>query len=901
MPRASPACYSFNGGELSDLMEGRIEFEKYQTGCKLLENFIPTVQGPARNRGGTHFTDYELQADYRSWLGRFEFSYSQAFLLEFSNDRLGFFTNRGRLQVERAVAGAANNGSGLVRIESASHGFFTGDTVTVASVGGVSAANGTFVITRIDADHFDLVGSAFSGTYTSGGTATGPYSISTVYTEADLTNDDGAFDLTMHQSGDVVYIAGGGKAPQKLSRLGNTNWTIAEFQPDDGPYMDPNTNESITIYASSSSGSVTLTASSGIFTANHIGALVRLEVQNLSEVPPWEPDKAVSSGDLRRSDGKTYKANTTSDTGTVRPTHSKGKALDGSVSGKQVEWEFQDPGYGVARITAYTDSTHVTATVVKQLPAGVVSNTKPTWRWQFGAWGAHNEYPNKVALWNDRLVFAGLRTVWTSVAGDYESFAPDDEGQQLADSAVTITPGGSENNAIRWMQQSDILLIGTSGAEFTIGPQTDADPFGPANVKAPRRSAYGGKNVNALAAGEAVFVVTKSGKRVREKAFSTETGLYTSRDVTVLADHIGEGGIIDMAFQAAPHPILWAARADGQLLGFTYEKEQEVYAWHRHILGGDGLVRAVQTLPSPDGLADDVWLSVERVIDGETVRFIEWMDHGYQRGASYSSSFYVDAGLTYEGGPQSITITDVDIRQLTMAHPWKKTIRTSTDHLLVVGDVIAVSGMNATGDYLVDGNVTVTEVVDGTRFRVAYKKGGGPPTGAYISGGTFNSKAALATTISGLDHIEGQLVAILANGAVQPQQVVTGGQVTLAAGFGTVHIGLPYRARLKTMRLEAGAEDGVAQGKVKRIDHAVVRFVDTLGGFYGPDFDGTMDEFIFRRPSDRMDAPPPLFSGDKEAPWPAGYETDGCLCIEQRQPLPMTIVGIFPRMETTSP
>lgn len=897
MSKASPIQTSFNGGELSERMEGRIDFEKYPTGCAIIENFKCTAQGPLVRRGGTHYVDDALNHSYVSRLGRFEFSYDQAFLLEFNNDRLGFFTDRGRLIVSRVVTNAADNGAGLIRITSAAHGFFTGDLITVASVGGVPNATGTWVITRIDANNFDLDGSTFAGAYTVGGTAVGNYTLQTVYTDAGLLNADSSFDLSMLQSGDVVYIAGGSKPPQKLSRLANTNWTLAEFQPVDGPYMDPNTTETTTVYASAATGSVTLTASASIFTANHVGALIRLEVQDLSSVKPWEPAKAVTAGDLRRSDGKTYEAQNSDTTGSVRPTHTKGTAFDGSVAPNMVEWEFMDPGYGVARITAYGSGTSVTATVLKRMPAGVVGAGNPSWRWQFGAWGLHNEYPIKVTLWRDRLIWAGLRTVWMSVTSDYESMAPDDEGQQTTESAITIVPGGTENNAIRWMQPSDVLLVGTSGAEFAVGPQTDSEPLGPANIKAPQKSVYGGRNTVARAVSDAVFFIDKSGRKVRESSFDDETGVYSSRDVTILADHVTGTGIVDLAFQGSPDPILWGARADGQAPGFTYESEQNVYGWHRHILGGSGIVEAVQTLPSPDGSKDDLWLSVKRTVDGATVRYIEWMDHGFRRGDSIASPFYVDSGLTYEGGPASITIDLVTITALVIGQPYRTTVRTTTAHQLVVGDTITISGMNATGDFDLDGVRLVTQVLDATRFRVTYKKGTSPPTGSYTSGGTFSSKAALSTTISGLEHLEGMTVSVLANGAVHPDRVVSGGEIELEAGYGTIHIGLPYVSRMKTMRIEAGADDGTAQGKTKRIDHVVVRFIDTLGGFYGPSFD-QMDEFQFRSGSDLMDAAPPMFSGDKEVSWNSGYETDGQLCIEQRQPLPMTIAALMPRMET---
>lgn len=735
MARTSQAQTSFNGGELSPLMEGRADFAKYATGCALLENFIPTVQGPARKRAGSHYVDTVLDSTKRSWFGRFEFSYDQAFVLEFSDNDLGFFTDRGRL----------------------------------LSLGV-------------------------------------PYTITTPYANADLVNSDGGFALSMVQSGDVIYIAGGSQPPQKLTRLGNTNWTIAELQPSDGPWMDQNTTEATTVYASGATGSITITASASIFTANHVGALIRLEVQDLSKVRPWEPAKSISTNDLRRSDGKTYEAQNASTTGSVKPTHSKGTAYDGSDSGTGVNWEFQDPGYGIARITGYTSGTQVSATVITKfpMPAGVVGGGNTTWRWTFGAWGDHNEYPTKVTLWRDRLIFAGSRTLWMSVASDYESFAPDDAGQQTTESGITITPASADNNAIRWMQAADALLIGTAGAEFAILPATDSDPLGPANIKVLQQSSYGSRNIAAPRIGDAVFFVDRSGRRLRELRFDIDSNAYQARDVTILAEHITAGGVTSLAFQQAPDSVLWGVRADGVLLGFTYEREQEVYGWHRHTF--DGTVEDVAVIPSPDGMRDDVWILTLRTIDGATVRYVEYLDAGYETGDAQEDAFYVECGLTYDGVP--------------------------------------------------------------------------------------------ADTITDLGHLEGETVTVLADGATHPDRVVTGGQITLDREASVVHVGLPYTAKLKTMRLEAGAPDGASQGRIKRIDHVTLRFLDSLGAKVGPSFTA-LDTLTFRTGSDAMDSPPPLYTGDKTVSWRGGYETDAQMCLQSDQPLPCTLVALFPKVSVS--
>lgn len=581
--RASPILSNFNGGELSPRLEGRTDYEKYASGCSLLSNFIPTVQGPAVFRAGTRFVDAVRQPASRSWLTRFEFTYAQSFVLEWTNLKLAFFANRGRL--------------------------------------------------------------LSSGT---------PYEVTTPYASSDLINSDGAFNLSYVQTGDVTYIAGGNKPPQKLSRLGNTNWTIAEYQPTNGPWMDANLVETDTIYASAQTGSVTLTANTARFTSAHVGALIRLEMQNPGDIPPWEPDKAVNISELRRSDGKTYKALNAANTGSVKPTHDKGTAWDGSQATKKVQWEFQDAGYGVARITAVTDSMHATATVITQLPDGVVTSGGATWRWLWGAWGAHNEYPTRVRFYRDRLVWTGLREVWTSVAGDYENMSPDDVGQQTDESAITIQPASADAGPIRWIESADAMLVGTSAGEFAVGPQTDADPLGPSNIKAVIQSSFGAREIPAVRVGESVMFVDKTGRKLREVRYNVDTGLYQSADLTVLSEHITAGGLTGTAWQQTPVSILWAVRADGSLVGLTYEKEQNVYGWARYPIGGtDAVVESITCIPAPDGTQDDLWLSVSRTVNGATFRSVEYMERPYRDGDDRRDAFYVDCGLSYSGAAVS--------------------------------------------------------------------------------------------------------------------------------------------------------------------------------------------------------------------------------------------------------
>jgi hypothetical protein len=163
------------------------------------------------------------------------------------------------------------------------------------------------------------------------------------------------------------------------------------------------------------------------------------------------------------------------------------------------------------------------------------------------------------------------------------------------------------------------------------------------------------------------------------------------------------------------------------------------------------------------------------------------------------------------------------------------------------------------------------------------------------SGLTYDGSPA--DTLSGLDHLEGETVQVLADGAVHPDCVVDSGTIDLQWEASKIHVGLGYTSKLQTMRLEAGSQDGTAQGKVKRVHSAAVRFYNTVGGKMGID-EATLDRIPFRSTGDNMNEAVPMFNGDKIIKLPGGYNRDGRLWIEQDQPLPMTVLAIMPQLVT---
>ena len=155
------------------------------------------------------------------------------------------------------------------------------------------------------------------------------------------------------------------------------------------------------------------------------------------------------------------------------------------------------------------------------------------------------------------------------------------------------------------------------------------------------------------------------------------------------------------------------------------------------------------------------------------------------------------------------------------------------------------------------------------------------------------------TTLSGLDHLEGQTVSILADGSTHATKVVSSGSITLDRSVTSAVVGLSYDSVLQTMRVEGGAAEGTSQGKTKRISKVVLRLFETVGAKVGPSLT-SLETIPFRTTSSNLSAPvDTLLAGDKEVEFRDDYNTDGFIFVKQDQPLPLTLLAIYATIVTS--
>lgn len=705
MARITPLKASFNGGEFSPLVEGRTDVSKYQNACSILQNFLPLVQGPILRRGGTRFVQEVKNSTQRSWLFRFRFNVNQSFTLEFGDQYVRFFTNRGPVVEANKVITAATLANPCV-ITSVAHGYTTGDYIYISSVVGMTQLNGKYYkITVLTPDTFSLqdqdgvnINSTGFTAYASGGVANRVLQVVTPYLVADLVLATGEFALSFEQSGDVLYITHrtGKYQPRKLTRLSGTSWTITTLDLRNGPFKDINTDTAITVSSSAATGAgAVLTASSGIFQAGHVGSffLLEREYKTSGSQPQWEVGKVVAIGNLRVSGNNTYEAVSAGTTGSIKPTHTDGTVSDGAVN-----WQYNHSNFGVAQITGFTSATQVTATIITRLPENVVGGgANTTYKWAHGLFSAVEGWPELVRIHLERLtLFRGIR--WAAgVSGDYENFAKRIGGEITADAAVTgILPSA---DAARWVvSQGEFLLTGTASAVIAISKITTSDPFGPGNVQALAQNGEGSGPLEPYIIGDEIVFGSRSGRALMGTKYDALPLKYVAGDLTTFSEHLVRGGIAQLSYCQEPYSIVWVATKSGALVGFTFDRTQDVLAWHPHPIGGNGIVESVIENAAPNGTRDDLWVIVRRTINGVTRRYVEYMEEEFDgTDATIADAFYVDSGLTYSGA-LTTTISGLDHLKNTVVS------------ILANGAVHPQKTVSATGTVTLDFPVTKAQI-----------------------------------------------------------------------------------------------------------------------------------------------------------------------------------------------
>ena len=701
-----------------------------------------------------------------------------------------------------------------------------------------------------------------------------PYEIASPYTEDDLEG------LDIAQSADTLFIGSTAHWPRELVRFDHNNWTLSEVVFSPPPFLDVNTDPTILVTASAVTGvGITLTASSPIFTAAHVGSYFRIAELIEAKYDEWETGKGYAALFVVVSAGGVYKTTLGGTAGIRPPVHLTGTESDGAI-----DWEYLHPGWGYAKIVGFSSTTSVTANVVSRLPDSSLAGEH---RWSEGAWSDERGHPGAVTIHQQRITWAKSPSfperMWLSESGKYRDHAV---SKPVVDSdALDLTLGTKKVNAIQWIESVGGLVVGTSEAEWRVSG-SDGGAL-TANSKDTIPGSFSGSaSIQPVGIGNTLLFVQRHGKIVRELIYAWESQSFSGEELTILAEHLTRDyGIVRMAFQRQPYKVLWCVREDGILLGLTYHKEHDVWGWHRHDTAG--LVEDVSVI---NGIGqDEVWFINQRNINGADVRYMEVMADFFKADDTTDATF-LDACKTHDGRYNS-SDEIITISGITKANP--AVVTTGVNHDLLDGDSIRIRYVEGMEDSNGDSLVNEFDFVVANKTPTTFELTGLDTSGAtvYVKAGTVGKND---TVISGLDHLENEEVDILSDGAPVASQIVAGGSITLAKAASVVCVGLGYVSDLATLPVVRVGRDGrVLSGLLYRITNVILQLYKSLGVQVGSDED-SLSHIPFTDSSVPEGRPAPLFSGfsrDKGLKNNT-FGREASILIRQDQPLPLTISSI---------
>lgn len=938
--KQSIAQTNFTAGEISPRLWAHVDINKYKNGLKTLRNARVLPHGPVVRRNGTKYVKNIKDFAAASRLIRFQYSQSNAYILEFGNNYIRFYKNGGFITKSNTIINGTfdTDLTGWTSIDSGT-GSSSWSASRLLMAGGASGTGGryqqisnldshvTYSITYTVIGNTTLVqigttaGAADIATHSRGvGTYTdtftppsngivyltlsnsannnatidsisisplAPYEITTTYTTAEL------FDISYAQFGKILYLFHPNHAPAQLVWESDTSWTLSDIS-----FKPPATEErgtsglgtGLTLASTAVGTGVTVTSTNSFFLAADVGR----------QIVPAKGFPGLATITLFTSTTQVNVAITTAFSSTTAGlTGTNAWKLDlspiTSVTPSKVEegaisiltattdcWRIADIGKyvlinnGVCKIISFTSVTVINALVVKALDALTASTT---WSIEETAWDASTYgYPHVGTIHQQRLWMGSNtdkpQTVWATESGIYDSLGTGSRDTDALEFDISLR----EISSVSWMMGiRGQLAIGCSSGELTVDSGAAAGPITPASIVAQARG-YSGSNVQQpVGLNDEVLYVQRSSRKLHAFRYDFQIDNYVSEDLLFLAEHLpGTLGIKEVAYAQDPDRTIYAVLNDGALLVCTYVREQEVLAWAKYTT--DGTYESVNTIST--GTKDEVWVIVKRNINGSTTRYIERFDSS--DGTSNLDGFS-DCYLTLS---YKTTISNIGAPSGSGS-----TVTTSSAHGLANGDYIKffdVGGMTQLNGH----TYTVADVTSTTFTIVNTTTGANLNTASFTAFTSGGNVYKLFTTVSGLEHLQGETVQIRADGGVHTDKTVSSSSITLDRKCYEVTIGLPYETQIETLPPEFNQGTGTQIGQKSRWTRIGLRLYQSIfpliNGFMRP----------ARTASDLTDNKVPLFTGDLI--YDAGEQKEGfdnTLSITTTDPQPLMVLGLFGSIE----
>lgn len=912
---------SFAKGEVSPDLYGRVDTAMYQVALRKARNVLVHAEGGLSNRPGLLYSAPVKTHTETPRVVKFQFNISDTYCLIFGDQYMRVIRQDGGvLNASTAISGVTQANPAVV--SASGHSAVNGSDVFISGVVGMDELNGgyyraagvssgsmqlTHQVTgaNIDSSAFDA--------YSSGGTVSVVFELATPYAIADV------FDLVFKQSADVVTITHPDYEIRELARTDHNAWTLTK--PTFGPTQDHPTGQTVTVNTTGSETrsyqvtaiaedsfeeslpalSNTSQAITGATQANPVVLTMtghpyangdEIEVNSIVGMVELNGRRftlanvGANDAELEGIDGTGYTAYASG--GTANET-SVGVANSASSEDNTIAWTAVT---GALKYSVYRRDNGIFGLIGETETATFDDNNltpdmdlnPPKQRNPFLGTG---NYPRCSGYHEQRRVFGGWdnspNTTEHSVTGQRNNYTKSPTSR--ASDAITATLVADEVHVIRQMLTLNDLLLFTSEGVWRVYSGADSG-FAAATMKQKPQSLWGSSIRQPIAVGDTALYVQENDAVVRAVNYSLTADSYSSTDMTLLANHIFKTSqVVDWAFCKYPDPRIYVVKDDGTAACLTFYKEQEVIAWTN--LDTDGEFESVTSLrPSSSFIEDLPYFVVKRTINGQTVRNVERFQTRIFD--DVRDAKFLDCGISYDD-PKTIT-------NITAANP---VVVTSAAHGFSNGDEVDISDVVWASTFDDIFNEVQPDQLNNTRFTVASSatntfalndSSGGAINGtafsAYVSGGKVRRAVS---SIKGLQHLAGHAVIALADGGVvSGLTVASDGSLTMDRKYSRIHVGLRFISDVET--LDFDQTQNPITGKMLTVSDVTMRFMDSRGLLIGPNFDSLVE--MKQREYEDWGEPTNMLTGKKKITLDPEWDDNGRVAIRQKDPLPMTILGI---------
>ena len=893
MARAQPLFNRANAGVLSPLLHERTDITSYFAGDRVLRNAIITAQGPRIGRSGWRMAAEVVNSALFHRILPFRFNDVDNTGLEFGEGTLRFYRDQGRLVVEPTDAAVTNGtfdvdltgwtdrsnpGGGTAHVAPGrmifntsgvgpSNKAHTEQAITTTKTGQVHVAR--FRTYGDPSQTLNVqVGSASEGT-----DVLSNYEVGIGYHLVEFTPTASPFYLQFFYAGrqtveldDVELLGSGAEAAVPLE-------LVTPYHADD----------------------VNLLKTSQSF-----------DVMNITARPYWLRKlrrRGSQSWSLIESDliDGPYLATNANEDFTLQPAGTAVHSLVTVTAANHTPFKSTDvrrlvgikngAEWGYGRIEVVNSGSSVDVRVLKAF-----ASSNPTFEWRLGLYADPDGHAVDSTFHAERFVLVGPaeqpNRIDMSFIDKFDLFAPGDPADLKSDDPIAVTLAADQVTTILWCMSNGALMVGGLGMEYSIGPKQGTEALTPTNVPRSLETRHGSADVKPVAVSNRLLFLQFHRRKLLEQVFDLGVEGFVAPDLTTRAPHLTRGGIQELAFAQEPDNIVWANTGDGRQLGLTYNPDEQVVGWHEHRIGDasevDCFLESVAVLEGAH--SSELWGIVRCNIGGQTKRFVCFQEKRWSEEDPLEEGFFVDLGLTLDstfaatltpaattGKGVSFVANQSVFGSGTVGRRFKYPYQARDEE----GELVW-----HTAQALVTSAVSDTEVL--ADIEVPFPNTGTIPEKQW---------RLTVTEVSGLDHLEGQKVQVVGDGAPQGERIVVNGRVAVEPQAGTVHVGLGFNVFIKPMLPEAGNPEGSSRGTRQQ----AYEYKVWLLASGRPYKIGRKGDMAVRRPDvtreSQFDIPPPLFTGVDRVAFDGDWDDEAELVIMQDLPLPLIVKAIKPELE----